>query len=61
MTFKLIAFLIMFGDVHAFELDSDMSYEDCQQATVSGVQTAILFEGLEIDLSGAAFVCELDN
>jgi hypothetical protein len=61
MKFSLIAYLIITGDVHAFKLDSGLTYEDCNAAVSrGGAKSTTIAPGLSVDLSKAPLVCEIE-
>jgi hypothetical protein len=60
MKFALVAFLIFNGEIHAFKMDSGLTYDDCQAATVKGLRSAVIAPGLTVDLSRAPLVCEIE-
>lgn len=61
MKFALVAYALLSGDIHAFVLDSNLTYEDCKAALAQGVTVADIVPGMSIDLNGAPLVCELEN
>lgn len=61
MHFSLIAFLILNGEIHAFKMDENLTYDDCHAAIVAGVSRADIVPGVTVDLSGAPLVCQIET
>jgi len=61
MTFSLVAYLILSGEIHAFKLDSNLTYDDCQAAIASGMHNAEIVPGISADLSRAPLVCQIES
>lgn len=61
MTFALVLYYLVAGQVHAAVLDDGLSYEDCREAMSAGVLGFTDNDGTFIAApKGAALVCELD-
>jgi hypothetical protein len=61
MTFALVAFLTFAGQVHAYVLDTGLTYADCHAAVDAGALSADLPHALRVNLDGAPLVCELER
>ena len=62
MTFALVVYYLVAGQVHAAVLDSGLSYEDCREAAALGVSGFTDNAGRLVTLpADAATVCELET
>lgn len=61
MHFSLIAYLVLSGQIHAFKMDSHLTYSDCHAAIAVGVRSAEIVPGMTVDLSRAPLVCQIET